>query len=178
MAYYRAKRIDDAITALEKACRISPRDADIHANLGALKRKKGNLKAALRHLQWAVKLKPDDAAYRSNLGVAYRHAKKLDKAVVELKKAIELDPEVAEYHFNLGVAYRGKSWSTRPSRPTTARFPSSRHTPRAWWDLGYMHRLNHDNDKAIEAFRNYLDLVEGKDASAAKRAREEIEALQ
>ena len=47
----------------------------------------------------------------------------------------------------------------------------------AWYDLGHMHRLNHDNDKAIEAFTKYLDLTGGKDAKADKEVRDTIEAL-
>ncbi|MBT8494364.1 MAG: hypothetical protein KJO07_15015, partial [Deltaproteobacteria bacterium] len=47
----------------------------------------------------------------------------------------------------------------------------------AWYDLGHMHRLNHDNDKAIEAFTKYLQMTKGKDPKADKEVRDAIEAL-
>jgi hypothetical protein len=40
-----------------------------------------------------------------------------------------------------------------------------------------MHRSNHDNDEAIEAFERYLSLIKDKDPKAAEGVSAEIEAL-
>ena len=45
-----------------------------------------------------------------------------------------------------------------------------------WFDLGYMYKLDHQNDKAIDAFQKYLELKSGNDDDR-KRATEEIESL-
>ena len=37
-----------------------------------------------------------------------------------------------------------------------------------------MHRANHDNEPAIEAFNRYLELTRGKDAAQDKRVEEQI----
>ena len=47
----------------------------------------------------------------------------------------------------------------------------------AWYDLGHMYKLNHDNDKAVEAFNAYLELNKGKDAEAQKNVEAEVQAL-
>ena len=40
-----------------------------------------------------------------------------------------------------------------------------------------MYKENHDNDKAVDAFKHYLDLKKGKDADGEKRVIEECQAL-
>jgi tetratricopeptide (TPR) repeat protein len=47
----------------------------------------------------------------------------------------------------------------------------------AWYDLGYMYKLNHDNDKAINAFNTYLELTHGKDEKNDKQVTDEIESM-
>ena len=40
-----------------------------------------------------------------------------------------------------------------------------------WFDLGFMYKENHENDKAIAAFNKYLEINKGKDSGGAKRGR-------
>jgi len=47
----------------------------------------------------------------------------------------------------------------------------------AWYDLGHMYRLDHNNDKAIEAFYKYLALTKGKNPKSDAFVKEQIEAL-
>ena len=82
------------------------------------------------------------------------------------------------FHFNLGVVYRHQEKIDEAIAAYTQAVTLDRAYVKAWYDLGHMHRLNHDNEKAVEAFRKYLALVEGKDPQGAKRAREEIQALE
>ena len=46
-----------------------------------------------------------------------------------------------------------------------------------WFDLGFMYKQDHQNDKAIAAFNKYLELNKGKDANGRKRIEDEIGAL-
>ena len=43
-----------------------------------------------------------------------------------------------------------------------------------WFDLGYMYKQNHENDKAIDAFNHYLELNKGKDAGRPEAIEEEM----
>jgi hypothetical protein len=40
-----------------------------------------------------------------------------------------------------------------------------------------MYKENHENDKAVDAFKHYLDLKKGKDADGEKRILEECQSL-
>ena len=46
-----------------------------------------------------------------------------------------------------------------------------------WFDLAFMYKENHENDKAILAFQKYLELKKGKDPDGEKRVTEECQAL-
>ena len=48
----------------------------------------------------------------------------------------------------------------------------------AWYDLGYMYKLNHEQEKAVAAFQTYLDLTKGtKEVEGPKRIEGELEAM-
>jgi len=188
MSYYRAQRADEALTALERACRLDPKNAEIHANLGAIRRQKGQAEKALVNLRWAVKLAPKEAPYHNNLGLAYRVAgsesqdegkrgKYFAAAVDHFKKAIELDPNQPRYYFNIAVVYRRWEKVDDAIKYYELALQKEPDMVGAWYDLGHMHRLNHDNDKAIDAFSKYLELTGGKDPKADKEVEEAIEAL-
>jgi tetratricopeptide (TPR) repeat protein len=182
MAYYRNNQVDQALKALVTASTLDPNDAEIRGNLGTVRRQKGDLPGAIADLEMAVKLKPDDAQFVNNLGVAYRKAKRNDDAVKAFQKAIVLLPNDASSHFNLAVAYRTQSDKNPDVIPqaiaeyekATSLDPSSSD---GWFDLGFMYKQDHQNDKAIEAFHKYLALNKGKDAGGQKRVEDEIGSL-
>jgi predicted TPR repeat methyltransferase len=47
----------------------------------------------------------------------------------------------------------------------------------AWFDLGFMYKADHQNDKAVDAFNHYLELNKGKDAGGEKRIQDELGSL-
>lgn len=47
----------------------------------------------------------------------------------------------------------------------------------AWYDLGVCYRANHDNERAIQAFGNYLEQVKDTDPEGARQAESDIKAL-
>lgn len=182
MAYYRNNQIDKALQALVTASQIDPNDAEIRGNLGTVRRQKGDLPGAIVDLEAAVRIKPDDAQMVNNLGVAYRFAKRDQDAIKAFQKAIELSPNDAGFHWNLAVAYRRQTEKNPELIPTaiaeyekcTALDPSN---AEGWFDLGFMYKQNHDNDKAIAAFNKYIELNKGKDAAGQKRVQDELGAL-
>jgi tetratricopeptide (TPR) repeat protein len=182
MAYYRNNQIDQALSALVTASTLDPNDAEIRGNLGTVRRQKGDLPGAIADLEAAVKLKPEDAQFANNLGVAYRVAKREADAIKVFQRAIELAPNDASFHFNLAVAYRRQTEKTPDLIPqaiseyekATSLDPAN---AEGWFDLGFMYKLDHQNDKAIAAFHKYLELNKGKDASGQKRIEDEIGAM-
>jgi len=174
-AYYRAGREDDALRALIKSCNIDPKVASVHAFLGTIKSKKGDLKGAIANLKQATKLEPGDAEYWNNLGVAYRRAKQYPPAVEAFKKALALG-ETAQIHFDLAVVYRVQEEVDLAIEHYSAATRLDPKMAPAWYDLGIMHRLNHDNPKAVEAFEMWLQITGGK-TKEADQVKKEIEAL-
>jgi tetratricopeptide (TPR) repeat protein len=179
MAYYRNNQIDQALKALITASTIDPNDAEIRGNLGTVRRQKGDLPGAIADLEAAVKLKPDDAQLANNLGVAYRFAKRDADAVKVFQKAIELSPNDAGFHFNLAVVYRRQTEKNPEMIPqaiteyekATTLDPGNKE---GWFDLGFMYKQDHQNDKAIAAFNKYIELNKGKDTGGQKRVEDEI----
>jgi Flp pilus assembly protein TadD len=182
MAYYRNNQGDQALKALVTASTLDPNDAEIRGNLGTVRRQKGDVAGAIVDLEAAVKLKPDDPQFANNLGVAYRVAKRDADAVKAFQKAIALSPNDAGFHFNLAVAYRrqtDKNPEVIPQAITEYEKATSLDPANAegWFDLGFMYKLDHQNDKAVEAFHKYLELNKGKDTGGQKRIEDEIGAL-
>jgi len=182
MAYYRNNQLDLALKALVTASSIDPNDGDIRGNLGAVRRQKGDLAGAITDLEAATRLKPDDAQFANNLGVAYRFAKREDDAIKAFQKAIALAPNDASFHFNLAVAYRRQTEKNPDMIPKAIAEYETATTldpgnAEGWFDLGFMYKQDHQNDKAIAAFNRYLELNKGKDAGGQKRVEDEIGAL-
>src|SRR5262245_17030902 len=182
MAYYRNNQIDLALKALITASGLDPNDAEIRGNLGTVRRQKGDLPGAITDLEAAVRLKPDDPQFANNLGVAYRVAKRDDDAIKAFQKAIALSPNDASIHFNLAVVYRRQTEKNPDLIPkaiteyetATGLDPGN---AEGWFDLGFMYKVDHQNDRAIAAFNKYLELNKGKDTSGQKRVEDEIGAL-
>jgi len=181
-AYYHNKQLDLALKTLIAASAMDPNDGDIRGLLGTVRRQSGDLSGAIADLEAATRLKPDSAEFAANLGVAYRYAKREDDAIKSFQKAIALAPNDASIHFNLGAAYRRQS-AKNPDMITkaiseyeTATTLDPGYTD-AWFDLGFMYKQDHQNDKAIAAFNRYLELNKGKDTGGQKRIEDEIAAL-
>jgi tetratricopeptide (TPR) repeat protein len=182
MAYYRNNQIEQALKALTTAAALDPNDGEIRGNLGTVRRQKGDVAGAITDLEAAVRLKPDDAQFANNLGVAYRVAKREDDAIKAFQKAIALSPNDASFHFNLAVAYRRQTEKNPDVIPlaiaeyekATSLDPAA---AEGWFDLGFMYKQDHQNDKAITAFNKYLELNKGKDASGQKRVEDEVSAM-
>jgi len=182
MAYYRNNQVDLALKALVTASTIDPNDGEIRGNLGAVRRQKGDLPGAIADLEAATRLKPDDAQFANNLGVAYRFAKREDDAIKAFQKAIALAPNDASFHFNLAVAYRRQTEKNPDIIPKAIAEYETATTlepgnAEGWFDLGFMYKQDHQNDKAIAAFNKYLELNRGKDSGGQKRVEDEIGAM-
>jgi tetratricopeptide (TPR) repeat protein len=108
------KQYDVAVTSLEKASALDPKQTAIWVNLadaylGDSGKKTGSDKAAeiqkgMDAYGKAIELKPEDAAIHNNYGNALAKTGKYPEAMAEMTKAAQLDPNGAgKYYYNLGA---------------------------------------------------------------------------
>lgn len=108
------KQYDVAITSLEKASTIDPKQVAVWVNLADCyladaSKKTGADQEAERQKGMdaygkAIELKPEDAAVHNNYGRALANSQKYPEAMAEMTKAAQLDPPGAgKYYYNLGA---------------------------------------------------------------------------
>lgn len=108
------KQWDQAITSLDKASTLGPKEPAIWVNLAdsylaeaATKTgadRETETQKGMDAYGKAIELKPDDAAIHNNYGRALANARKYQEAMAEMTKAADLDPAGAgKYYYNLGA---------------------------------------------------------------------------
>jgi len=85
-------RAAEAVTQLEAACRLSPREAEYRYQLGLALNEVGKLPEATAALEEAVKLDAQFGPAWYNLGLAYATAQDLDRSVEALRRAETCQP--------------------------------------------------------------------------------------
>ncbi len=94
-----------AITELEAACQLSPREALFHAQLGRAYAGAGRYNEAIAAYERALALDPRDPAYHNNFGVALAGAGRNAEAVTAFERAAQRkDKHTSTYYFNWGAA--------------------------------------------------------------------------
>lgn len=105
LAYYRAKRLDEARQALEKEIRLNPDFASAHGLLGSVYLDLRELDAALASYHRSLQLRPEQAAAFYGLGRVHLLKGEIPEAVKYLEKAAQLKPDDDSVQFQLGQAY-------------------------------------------------------------------------
>ena len=91
-------RPQEAITPLERAVALAPKNAYCHMTLGVLYRKIGEVEKAKRELVRATELEPDNAIAHYQLGRLYKDLNDLDSAKREFDRTAELQSRAAGTH--------------------------------------------------------------------------------
>ena len=86
----------EAVTELQIACKLAPRDAEYRFKLGLALNEVGKIEEARAALEEAVKLEPSFAQAWYNLGLAYNATGKTDAAIESLLRAESLDSRSAQ----------------------------------------------------------------------------------
>jgi tetratricopeptide (TPR) repeat protein len=100
-----AKKIDEAITHLQKATRVYPDYYEAHRTLGQLYMDNSQWEKAEASLRQAVRIDPKAVPALSSLGEVYRREKKYEEAQKTLEEALKLDNNSWESNFTLGRIY-------------------------------------------------------------------------
>jgi tetratricopeptide (TPR) repeat protein len=86
-------RMDESISALQRALELRPNSAVTHVNLGASLRSRGRLDQAIYHYRQALALDPDFAQAHNNLGNALVQLGQFAQAVGHFRRALQIDPD-------------------------------------------------------------------------------------
>jgi tetratricopeptide (TPR) repeat protein len=189
----KAQQYQAAVTALEKAGEIDPKQPAVWANLGDAYLGLASTKTGADFDQATAKgidaynksleLKPDDPATHNNYALALAKAKKYPEAEAELRKAAELDPPSAYLRFyNLGALLSNVGQAEPASKAFKAAIDSAPDNPKnapAYYQYGLSLAGQATVDEktgkftfppgTLEAFQKYLELTpSGPDAQACK----------
>ena len=99
-------RMVAALTAIQKAVALSPRNVEAHYNLGNILMDLGRFVEAEVSFHRALQLNTDFAEAHNNLGITLRALLRLDEAEASFRRALKIRPDFAEAHNNLGLALK------------------------------------------------------------------------
>lgn len=151
-------RIEEALTAVERAYELAPLKVLVLNARGVLQTVTGRLPEAEASLVTAAQLNPRFDKVQSNLGVIYAQTGRTRKAEEAFRRATALAPNSAEAHSNLGIALRDLG---RFQEAEVALREAIRLKPDyadAWSNLGVVHRETGRLAEAELAYRNVLAL--------------------
>jgi len=98
----RQGRLEESVTAHEKALEIDSHMVQAHINLVELYGRLGQFEKAEEHYRAAARLEPGSVESHYNYGVLLLTAQKFEQAENAFRKAIEIDPFHAAAHNNIG----------------------------------------------------------------------------
>ncbi|HEX8147988.1 MAG TPA: tetratricopeptide repeat protein [Pyrinomonadaceae bacterium] len=99
------KKVDEALTHLEKAVQLYPRFYEAQLLLGTAYMDAGKWEQSAAALGRARDLNPKSGAALFALGEVYRHQKKYDEAERVLNQGLAIDDKSAAGHYTLGRVY-------------------------------------------------------------------------
>lgn len=107
-------RIDEALSAFQKAVKLNPNDAASLSALGYLFQKVGeNPEIALSFCQQSVQISPEEGLFRYRLGELYFLCEKFDEAKEELKAAGRLGHNTKDLLKKIEEKLEGKAHDSR-----------------------------------------------------------------
>jgi tetratricopeptide (TPR) repeat protein len=89
----------------QRARRLEPSSATVHAYLGSAQIQLGKLGDAEKSFAEAVRLQPRQLSFRMSLAEVYLRQSRLDAAATEYTSLIQLDPTSFDAHYNLGLVF-------------------------------------------------------------------------
>jgi tetratricopeptide (TPR) repeat protein len=111
--YFMLGEFDKAVTELEAALRLAPKDYDIAYTLGLAHLKLHRLAPARQIYEGMLAQLGDRPQLRIIFGRAYRETAFLPEAIEEFKRAVALDPHFSRAHYYLGLTYLLKDGAAR-----------------------------------------------------------------
>jgi len=169
-AQHKLGRSDLAITALNQALTIDPKDADSLALLGELsltqvRQNPAMAKQAISAGERLLAVKDDERAW-GLLGQAYLADKQFAKAAPLLDKFAKAHPDSSAAWLNLGIAQsRSSQWKPAADALEQA-LKLSANNVAALLELGYVYESDKQPDKALAAYQKAFETSGRRDETA------------
>jgi len=101
------QKLGDFASAAEscrQVIRLLPHCSEVHAQLGVLLARQGQVDEAIQRFDTALRIDPGSVAAINGRGLAMARAGHYDAAIREYQRALKLDPMSGETHLNIGMA--------------------------------------------------------------------------
>lgn len=128
-------------------------DAHLLSLRGITKKALGQIEPAIADLEQAVKLLPGDTDLLTNLGNAYREAGKLASSESAYESALAANPKNANAHDALGLLLFDTGDYARAAIHFKKCINLSKHTDKAWYQLGEAYRKSGKLEEAIKCYQ-------------------------
>jgi arylsulfatase A-like enzyme/Tfp pilus assembly protein PilF len=153
---YGAGRLHDARDLYRRAIDAGFRHADVYVNLAAIAERDGHLDEARDVLASAVRLNASDADAWNRLGLVEARRNDLEAARRAFSQAIAAAADRAEPYYNLGVVERRAGNEAAAQARLQDAIARNRAYPEAHYELGTGFLLQHQPERALEAYRAAL----------------------
>ena len=97
-------RANEAVPIYIELVKSGSKNPIVYGNLGALLKRRGDMKSAVTSLKMAIQLKPNYPEAHYNLGVTLQDNGDTTAAIASYKNALKFNPNHSEAHNNLGIA--------------------------------------------------------------------------
>ncbi len=154
----------DAIEAYKQAINLDDTYALPWNSLGETYAQLDRQNEAIEAYQQAITRNPDYVLAWKNLGDVYKALDRYDEAIRAYQRAIELNKSYPWPYHHLGEIYEEQGDLERAIdhyQQAIDRHESREHKAVLWDNIGSIHRVLGQNDKAIEAFRRSTSLDPG-----------------
>jgi hypothetical protein len=101
---FRRDRHDQAVTLIEQAILLNPRNPTYHRNISEMYRITGRLDDALAASRRALALRPSDAVALHNQAVIHQERGEPEQVLIAARQAVALKPEMPGPHFAIAEA--------------------------------------------------------------------------
>ena len=154
--FQRQGNYEAALDEYEKVIELSPQNAEVFCNIGAIYSELGETQKAVAYLQRSLLIDPNYPKARNNLGLAYYDSGQYEMAIDQFRRAIAADPTNLESYNNLGLVYK----KLERYDEAEAAFESALKIDPLFapgnYNLAIMCEDNGRYDMAIEHYTNYL----------------------
>lgn len=152
-----AYKINDLATAEKKlniAVSIDPTFSSAFQLLGAVKRKSGDLDAAIQYLEQGIEANPNDEILRYNLALYLQSRSNKDKAIEQLNKCIEINPKYDKAYTMRGKIHLDNKNLKEAEEDYVKAIALDKTSAAAWEGYGAVMMELNRYEEAIEAFEN------------------------
>lgn len=167
-----------AIDQYRRGIRADARNPGLHNNLGVALRDSGRLDEAIEAFQAALDIDPKYEKALNNLGVSRYQQGNYAEAVDLFSQALRINPANVESSINIGMIY---FLAQRWDEALNAFQQALKYNPQsaeAHYNLGLFWERHGDHEKALQAYRTFVELAGAAHAPLAARVTEHVRQME